>query len=381
MSKGSDFTSADNCLSPVNISSTDPSIKECNIYCTYYYDYNDSSCIVSTNKNDPSGHYLEIKYDLKNSGTSPQVGFNGENYNVSSIRVYLNSLHTYDGQNAPVELLIFHDGPTYKGGNTKKLVVSIPYQSGTASSNYTSSKSGGRVLENIITDYYKLMPTPTPTPPASASTGMGLAATLAAAAAKSKATSTTMVTPPPSPQNLNINNFNLSNFIPNTQYYYYVAPDLPNLGVCQKVITTNYILFDLKNGGQFISSDSISKLQALISKSSFTIRKNALFKSAKFPNSDSIGAKANEIYIDCNPTGTEGEELYTPASDSQKEVSSISKMVEGLKDSGIVQFLASIIVSILLIWVLKKAFFKKSESATSFSSGGGASASANAGAN
>ena len=350
MSKGTDFTSADNCLSPVNISSTDPSIKECNIYCTYYYDYNDSSCIVSTNKNDPSGNYLEIKYDLKNSGTSPHVGFNGENYNVSSIRVYQPSLHTYDGQNAPVELLIFHDGPTYKGGNTKKLVVSIPYQSGTASSNYTSSKSGGRVLENIITDYYKLAPTP----PSKVTT---------------TSSATTMVTPPSSPQNLNINNFNLSNFIPNIQYYYYVASDLPNLGVCQKVITTNYILFDLKNGGQFISSDAISKLQALISKSSFTIRKNAVFKSAKFPNSDSVAAKANDIYIDCNPTGTEGEELYTPASDSQKEISSISKMVDGLKNSEIVQFLASIIVSIVLIWVLKKAFFNVSRG------GGGASAS------
>ena len=44
------------------------------------------------------GNYLEIKYDLKNSGTSPHVGFNGENYNVSSIRVYQPSLHKYDGQ-------------------------------------------------------------------------------------------------------------------------------------------------------------------------------------------------------------------------------------------------------------------------------------------
>ena len=181
MASGTSFASSDNCLSPVNISSTDPSIKECNIYCTYYYDYNDSSCIVSVNKNDPSGNYLEIKYDLKNSGTSPQVGFNGENYNVSSIRLYQPSLHTYDGQYVPAELLIFHDGPTYKGGNSKKLIVSIPYQSGNASSNYTSSKSGGRVLENIISDFYKLSsppPTTTTTSPA-----------------------VTMVTPPTSPQN------------------------------------------------------------------------------------------------------------------------------------------------------------------------------------
>jgi hypothetical protein len=360
MSTASNVPVSQNCLSPVNISSTDPSIKECNIYCTYYYDYNDSSCIVSVNSNDPSGNYLEIKYDLKNSGTSPHVGFNGENYNVSSIRVYQPSLHTYDGQYAPVELLIFHDGPTYKGGSTKKLIVSIPYQSGTASSNYTSSKSGGRVLENIIIDYYKLAPTPQPSTQVATTT-----------------TTTTMVKPPSSPQNLNIKNFNLSNFIPNTQYYYYVAPDLPKVGVCQKTITTNYILFNINQGAQYISSDSITKLQALISKSSFPIRQNQVFKSAKFPNSDSVGAKANEIYIDCNPTGTEGEELYTPAIDSGEKVSSISKMVENLKNSEIVQFLASIIVSIVLIWTIKKAFFRKSESGgiSSGGSGGGGSGS------
>lgn len=352
MSKGTDFTSADNCLSPVNISSTDPSIKECNIYCTYYYFYNDSSCIVSTNKNDPSGNYLEIKYDLKNSGTSPHVGFNGENYNVSSIRVYQPSLHKYDGQQAAVELLIFHDGPTYKGGNTKKLVVSIPYQSGTASSNYTTSKSGGQILENIIGDYYKLAPTPKPSTKVATTT-----------------TTTSMVTPSSTPQNLNIKNFNLSNFIPNIQYYYYIAPELPKFGVCQKEVTTNYVLFSITNGTQYISSDAISKLKSLINDSKFIIRKAQVFKSAKFANSDSVGAKANEIYIDCNPTGAEGEELYKPANDSGEKVSSISKMVDNLKNSGIVQFLASIIVSIVLIWTIKKAFFRKSDSISSGNNG------------
>lgn len=323
--------SSEYCLSPVNISSTDPSIKECNIYCTYYYDYNDSSCIVSTNTNDPSGNYLDIKYDSKNSGTTPQVGFNGQNYNVSSIRVYQPSLHTYDGQYVPVELLIFHDGPTDSQGNTIKLVVSIPYQSGNASTNYTSSKSGSQVLQNIITEYYKL----SPPPPSSSSSS--------------------------TPQNLNINNFNLSNFIPNAQYYYYVGPELPKYGVCSKTTTTNYVLFDITKGAQYISSDAITKLQGLISKSVFPIKQNTLYKSAKFPNSNSANAKANEIYIDCNPTGTEGEELYTPADNSQGKVSSVQNLVDSFKNSGVVQFLASIIVSIVLIWVIKKAFFSKKD--------------------
>lgn len=329
MSTASNVPESQNCLSPVNISSTDPSINECNIYCTYGYDYNDSSCIVTTNKNHKHGNYLDIKYDLKNSGTSSQVIFNGENYNVSSVRVYQPSLHTYDGQYAPVELLIFHDGPTDSQGNTIKLIVSIPYQSGSASTDYTSSKIGSQVLQNIITEYYKLSP---PSPSSSSS---------------------------PTPQNLNINNFNLSNFIPNTQYYYYVGPELPKHGVCSKTTTTNYVLFDITKGAQYISSDAITKLQGLISKSVFPIKQNTLYKSAKFPNSNSANAKANEIYIDCNPTGTEGEELYKPADNSQGKISGIQNLIDSLKESEVVQFLGSIILSIVLIWVIKKAFFTK----------------------
>jgi carbonic anhydrase len=327
------MTSPENCLSPVNISSTDQSIKECNIYCTYYYDYNDSSCVVSRNKNDASGNYLDIKYDSKNSGTTPQVVFNGKNYNVSSIRVYQPSLHRYDGQQVPVELLIFHDGPTDSQGNTIKLIVSIPYQSGNASTNYISSKPGSQVLQNIITDYYKLSP--------------------------SSSSSST-------PQNLNIQNFNLSNFIPNAQYYYYVGPELPKYGVCSKTNTTNYILFDLSKDGQYISSDAITKLQGLIDSSKFPIKQNTLYKSAKFPNSNSAAAKSGEIYIDCNPTGSEGEELYTPPNDSQKNISSIQKLLDNITTSAIFIFILSIIGAIVVLIIVRKTFFKNNISGYAF---------------
>lgn len=321
------MSSSTPCSSPINISSTDPSIKECNILCTYHYEYNDSACVVSVNNTDPSGNYLDIKYDLKNSGTSSQVIFNGENYNVSSIRVYQPSLHTYDNQQAPMELVIFHDG-----GVSDKLVVSIPYQSGSGSSDYTSSKTGSQVLENIINDYYKL----SPSPPSSSSSSSSS-----------------------SPQNLNINNFNLNNFIPKAKYYYYVGTELPKFGLCTQPKSTNYVLFDLSKGGQYISSDAISKIQNLISKSAFPVATNTLYKSAKFPNSNSNAAKSDEIYIDCNPTGSEGEQLYTPPDTSSTQVSSINNLLDGLKDSGIVQFLVSIIVSIVVIWAIKKAFFTK----------------------
>jgi len=327
------------CTSPININSTDPSMNECNVYCTYGYYYNDSVCVVSLNTTDPSGNYLDIKYDLKNSGTSHQVTFNGQNYNVTSLRLYQPSLHTYDGKQAPMELLIFHDG-----GVSDKLVVSIPYQSASGSANYTSSKVGSQILESIINDYSKF------------------------SLSSSSSSSNT--------QNLNITNFNLNSFIPNSKYYYYLGTELPKFGVCSQPKSTNYVVFDLSKGQQYISSDAISNLQNIIkTPSSFPITTNILYKSAKFPNSDSAAAKSDEIYIDCNPTGSEGEELYTPsdAYNSASKVSSITNLLNGLKDSGVVQFIVSIILSIIVIWAIKKAFFTKrgASAGAGTSSGGG----------
>jgi carbonic anhydrase len=337
------------CTSPININSTDPSINECNVYCTYGYDYNDSVCVVSLNTTDPSGNYLDIKYDLKNSGTSHQVTFNGQSYNVTSLRLYQPSLHTYDGKQAPMELLIFHDG-----GVSDKLVVSIPYQSASGSANYTSSKVGSQILESIITDYSKF--------------------SLSSSSSSSSSSSNS--------QNLNITNFNLNSFIPNSKYYYYLGTELPKFGVCSQPKSTNYVLFDLSKGKQYISSDAISNLQNIIKNpSAFPITTNTLYISAKFPNSDSAAAKSDEIYIDCNPTGSEGEELYTPsdADNSASKVSSITNLLNGLKDSGVVQFIVSIILSIIIIWVIKRAFFTKRGASAGAGAGAGTSASVGGG--
>jgi hypothetical protein len=227
-----------------------------------------------------------------------------------------------------MELLIFHNG-----GVSDNLVVSIPYQSGSASADYTSSKTGSQVLENIINDYSKL--------------------SLSSKSSSSPSSSSSNT------QNLNIKNFNLNNFIPNVHYYYYTGTELPKFSVCSQTKNTNYVLFDMHKGGQYISSDAVSKLQNLIKTSAFPIKTNTLYKSAKFPNSNSAAAKSNEIYIDCNPTGAKGEELYKPANNSASEIAGITKMLDGLKNSGVVQFLVSIIVSIIVIWVIKKAFFTK----------------------
>ena len=62
------------CDFPVNIDTT-VKAENCNMYCDYKYDYNDSSCIVSN-----VGSMLKIKYDLKSDGTVPQAFLNKKKF-------------------------------------------------------------------------------------------------------------------------------------------------------------------------------------------------------------------------------------------------------------------------------------------------------------
>jgi hypothetical protein len=107
-------------------------------------------------------------------------------------------------------------------------------------------------------------------------------------------------------------------------------------------------------------------LQGLIDPSKFPIKQNTLYKSAKFPNSNSSAAKSGEIYIDCNPTGSEGEELYTPPNDSQKNISSIEKLLDNIKTSAIFIFIIYIIATIVVIIIVRKIFFKNNISGYAF---------------
>ena len=58
------------CDFPINIDTTEKA-ENCNMYCDYKYEYNDSSCVVYN-----FGRMLKIKYDLKSDGTVSQAFLN-----------------------------------------------------------------------------------------------------------------------------------------------------------------------------------------------------------------------------------------------------------------------------------------------------------------
>ncbi len=84
----------------------------CKENCSFNFSYNPNSSCVLTNK----GDYLEIKTDGKN-----KVTYNNQKIVLNDVRLYIPSLHTFDGKNTDAELLLKH-----AGANGQNIIVSVP---------------------------------------------------------------------------------------------------------------------------------------------------------------------------------------------------------------------------------------------------------------
>jgi carbonic anhydrase len=299
------------CNFPINIDTTEKA-ENCNMYCDYKYEYNDSSCVVYN-----LGQTLKIKYDLKSDGTVSQAFLNKKKYNVSGIQIFQPSRNTYKGVRADIELIISHEGD-----NKEQLLVSIPFVVSAGSSSSSNLKSGGIVLDNIINEFVKQ------------SAGRTVN------------------------QNegyqININNFNLNNFIPNTPYYFFYV----DTASCKQ----SNIVFDMLKSGQTISQTAVDKLNTALIKNRVqslypAITKQTLYVNSNGPNFQGK-ATDDKIYIDCQPTGEEGKELYKQTKDDIGSESRAygAKLVNSLMESGSVQFILAIVLGIIVLSVGKRAF-------------------------
>ena len=310
------------CRFPVNID-TDATLQNCNMYCDYKYDYNDSSCVVTN-----MGSMLKIKYDLKSDGTVPQAFLNKKKYNVSEIQIYQPSRNTYKGNRAEIEFIIVH-----QGDDNTQFLVSMPFAvsttapasapaSASASSSSSIIKPGSIVLDNIISEFTR---------------------------------QTTGRTPNETAQyQITVNNFNLNNFIPNTPYYFYNI----DTATCKQA----NIAFDLLKSGQTISRTAVDKLNGILTQNRVTglypqiNPQIILYVNSKGPNYQGT-ATDDKIYIDCQPTGDEGKELYKKTTDIGAESRQQGiELLNKLMNSGSVQFILAIAVGMLVLGLGKRAF-------------------------
>jgi len=223
----------------INISSSNVT-GTCDYKCSYSFKYNESS---STAKN--TGVSINLTYD---STSSPNVIFNDQKYSVGTIMITSPSIHYFDGQTMPAEIIITHN-PVTTG---QILEVCIPFTSSSESSNASS----------LITQIINTV----------------------ASNAPSQGETT----------NLNIPDFSLQSIIPKSAYFYYV--DNKN---------TNWIVFS-PLGAIPLSSSTISTLQQIIKPFPIPTPGGDLFYNSKGPTSGtSIG---DGIYISCQPTGSSEEE-------------------------------------------------------------------------
>ena len=261
--------------SPINISTT-ANVLSCEIFCAYMHQYKDSACTVTQFPT-----YLKLSYDAT---TSAAVTFNKEGYNVREINIYAPSIHTYNGSPADAEMLIIHDGAG------KKLIVSIPLvQSNGAAKSAT-------ILDNIITKFSSTFD-------------------------KTKTNDSQLV---------NVPNYNLENFIPSAPYFFYMggAPFSPCDG------QYSFLVFDKTKSPVTISSATLATLTGLITPSGIkAVARSDYYYNSSGPNVKPGSGKKDEIYIECNPTGEDGEILYqTPPSTLGPDMNSALTMDNLMKN-------------------------------------------------
>ena len=262
---------------------------ECNLKCSYSFNYAPTNLQITN-----QGYYLSFTVD---NTMTPPVIYNDQNYNVQEVRLYYPSLHTYAGKNADAELIILHSN-TY---STKQLLVSIPVN---RSSTATSDSS--TFFDSILSEVQRT--------------------------ANSQGQQTVYNNP----------TLSLAKFVPMTPYYSYTGtlPWSPYDG------TYDYVVFSIENAIA-MSDQSTYVLSEVIAPSSSIIRDNPydIFYNSTGPVPQTTG----EIYIDCQPTGDNGE-VIMPAKVASGGIID-NQTMKSLFNNSLVKMLIGALIMIV-IWKL-----------------------------
>jgi hypothetical protein len=126
-------------MAQLNISQDNVS-GECNLKCSYSFQYSNSSCVASN-----TGESIVLSYDESNV---PPVTYNGNKYKVSSIKITAGSILLYNGKRVKAMLIISH--VPVVGGEPFSVIIPIVSGSG--------SLPSSNILTTIIIETAKLAP-------------------------------------------------------------------------------------------------------------------------------------------------------------------------------------------------------------------------------
>mgnify|MGYP000692890643 CR=1 FL=1 len=254
---------------PINITQiNNNTIETCEVTCSFDFAYGSSSCNVT-----PNGNYLSYKYD-GNTKVSYNTSDKVSNYVVNEIRIYsppLNKYTTTDNNNAVAELFVHHTS-----SNTgKNLLLCIPL----AVKDIPSKSS--EVFSQIIS---------------------------------------TSIEQDGGEQSINVSNFTLESLIPITEFYSYNG-DIPYSPTGNNICSgtnANIIIFPA-DGTINMNSQTLSTLRTLITNSGTTTHQNPDSVNLRYNKDGTLhnaSGGGDDIYIECNPVGHDGEIIENVANDT-----------------------------------------------------------------
>lgn len=272
-------------------------IETCNVTCNFDFAYGSSSCNVT-----PNGNYLSYKYD-GNTKVSYNTSDKVSNYIVNDIRIYAPPLNKYtltNNNNAVAELFIHHTS-----SNTgKNLLLCIPL----AVKDIPSKSS--EVLKQIIS---------------------------------------TSIEQDGGEQSINVSNFTLESLIPITEFYSYNG-DIPYSPTGNNICSgtnANIIIFPA-DGTINMNTQTLSTLKSLITTSSSSEHQNPENVNIRYNKDGTLhngSGGGDDIYIECNPVGHDGEVIENAFSGDDHN--NVSREKKPLLDDNTKKILFDVIVSIL----------------------------------
>jgi carbonic anhydrase len=276
---------------PINLQTSGVTFADCTRKCEYVLEYKPTTFQIDVA--DDNLHYKPV------FGSTSMV-YNGTTYSVLEMRLYLGSLHAWDGQTADAELQIRHK--SLNGSNT--LVVCIPI--------LNSDSSNGESVNDIIDPVTNSDPSV---------------------------------------------EYNISRIIPKAKYFAYTGN-----GQFNKSFTgITYVLFN-KADALFISNNKINDLKFLLSSITpkFTSSQtdprmdssaaNSIFLSTSPPKtSEGI---LDDIFIECKPTGDFGVEVIDKPTESILPTFRISPAMQ----NDIIIKIMKVFVAVFVIMCIFKMF-------------------------
>jgi len=260
---------------PLDIVVNKQTEKLCKLKCSYQFTYQTTSLQIQN-----VGSFLVMNTD---ETATPPVIYNDNPYTIVACALLTPSMHTFAGKNADAELIIMHQ----KVNSQKYLFVCVPIKSSS-----TSTDDSATYFDLIMAEVAQ--------------------------------------TAPASGQNtIFVNNtFSLKSMVPMAPYYSYtgshpfftgdICPNiLDNETSYEPFMNMDYIVFHIDDAIT-MSPQALRILKQVIpTKFPFvTVPESQNPKGLFFNPNGPVPAVKGEIYIDCRPTGADGEILVTARQDS-----------------------------------------------------------------